>query len=69
MEFTKSSKGYPKLKRFIEDRADKNEIAELIDSSVSWLNDCLVGKNGADFTHKEVIKICLYLNLTPDDLF
>lgn len=62
-------RGYPKLKKLIDDRGLATEIANLLNLSDIRLSWILEGKNEADFYIKDVTTVCLYLNINPDDYF
>lgn len=65
----KVQNGYPKLKKIIYEQNLTSEITDLINTSETRLNSVLNGEENMDFTHKEAVLICDYLNILPDDYF
>lgn len=62
-------KGYPYLKKKIEEREVKRELAILLNKSVEELELILDGRSDSDFSIVEFNLICVYLGITPDDAF
>lgn len=62
--------GYNKFKAFLVERGiQQKDIAELISMSRSRLNLILNGKRDADFTGKQIEKICNTYAISADDYF
>lgn len=68
-EVNRRHKPYLKFKAFLVEKGiEQKEVAELLDKSVSALNQNLNG-TGGDFSLKEIRKICKAYQISSDSFF